>query len=94
MALHAALEEVGAGIDRAFDALLPVPDDARARLYEAMRYAAIGGGKRIRPLLVIAACDLFKVDPARSRRAASLRRRRNRETPHARRTNTTEKARE
>ena len=27
-----------------------------------MRYAAIGGGKRIRPLLVVAACDLFQVD--------------------------------
>ena len=70
MSLAAALEEVGAGIDRAFDALLAVPDDARARLYEAMRYAAIGGGKRIRPLLVIAACDLFKVDRARAMRVA------------------------
>ena len=29
-----------------------VPRDGRARLYEAMRYAAIGGGKRLRPLLV------------------------------------------
>ena len=70
MNLAAALEEVGAGIDRAFDALLPVPEDARARLYEAMRYAAIGGGKRIRPLLVIASCDLFKVDRARAMRVA------------------------
>ena len=70
MTLSAALEEVGAGIDRAFDSLLAVPDDARARLYEAMRYAAIGGGKRIRPLLVIAACDLFKVDRARAMRVA------------------------
>ena len=70
MALDAALEEVGAGIDRAFDALLPIPEDARARLYEAMRYAAIGGGKRIRPLLVVAACDLFKVDRARAMRVA------------------------
>jgi farnesyl diphosphate synthase len=70
MPLAAALEEVGAGIDRAFDALLPIPDDARARLYEAMRYAAIGGGKRIRPLLVIAACDLFKVDRDRAMRVA------------------------
>jgi farnesyl diphosphate synthase len=68
--LAAALEQVGAGIDRAFDALLPVPDDARARLYEAMRYAAIGGGKRIRPLLVVAACDLFRVDRARAMRVA------------------------
>jgi farnesyl diphosphate synthase len=70
MNLSAALEEVGAGIDRAFDSLLAVPDDARSRLYEAMRYAAIGGGKRIRPLLVIAACDLFKVDRARATRVA------------------------
>jgi farnesyl diphosphate synthase len=70
MTLSAALEEVGAGIDRAFDNLLAVPDDARARLYEAMRYAAIGGGKRIRPLLVIAACDLFKVDRTRAMRVA------------------------
>ena len=70
MALNTALEEVGAGIDRAFDGLLPVPDDARARLYEAMRYAAIGGGKRIRPLLVVAACDLFKVDRMRAMRVA------------------------
>src|SRR5437868_14442660 len=70
MPLAAALEEVGAGIDRAFDALLPIPEDARARLYEAMRYAAIGGGKRIRPLMVIAACELFKVDRDRAMRVA------------------------
>jgi farnesyl diphosphate synthase len=70
MPLAAALEEVGAGIDRAFDALLPIPEDARARLYEAMRYAAIGGGKRIRPLLVVATCDLFKVDRGRAMRVA------------------------
>lgn len=70
MLLSTALEEVGAGIDRAFDLLLPIPEDARARLYEAMRYAAIGGGKRIRPLLVIAACDLFKVDRDRAMRVA------------------------
>ncbi|MFZ2998240.1 polyprenyl synthetase family protein [Sphingobium sp.] len=45
----------------AFDRLLAVPDDARARLYEAMRHAAIGGGKRLRPLLVQATCDLFHI---------------------------------
>ena len=33
----------------------------RERLYTAMRYAAIGGGKRLRPLLVRAAGDLFHV---------------------------------
>jgi farnesyl diphosphate synthase len=68
--LRAALEETGARIDAAFDALLPMPEDARAGLYEAMRYAAIGGGKRLRPILVVAACDLFKVDRERALRPA------------------------
>src|SRR4051812_37830548 len=70
MKLRAALEEVGAGVDHAFDALLSIPPDPRARLYEAMRYAAIGGGKRIRPMLVVAACDLFRVERARAMRVA------------------------
>jgi farnesyl diphosphate synthase len=60
--LRTAQEEVAAGIDHLFDQLLPVPSDPRARLYEAMRHAAIGGGKRLRPLLARAAGDLFHVD--------------------------------
>ncbi|WP_414712555.1 polyprenyl synthetase family protein [Sphingobium sp.] len=52
---------VAAEIDAAFDRLLAVPDDPRHRLYEAMRHAAIGGGKRLRPLLVQAASDLFNI---------------------------------
>ncbi|MBY2927311.1 polyprenyl synthetase family protein [Sphingomonadales bacterium 56] len=52
---------VAAAIDRAFDLLLAVPQDPRARLYEAMRHAAIGGGKRLRPLLVQAAGELFNI---------------------------------
>jgi farnesyl diphosphate synthase len=67
--LETALAEIGADLDRAFDLLLPVPTDGRARLYEAMRYAAIGGGKRMRPLLVVAGCALFNVDRARALRA-------------------------
>ncbi|WP_181814703.1 polyprenyl synthetase family protein [Sphingomonas aracearum] len=62
LSLHQALAEVGAEIDRRFDALLAVPDDARARLYQAMRHAAIGGGKRLRPLLVFAVADMFRVN--------------------------------
>jgi farnesyl diphosphate synthase len=68
--LKAALAEVSAQIDRGFEALLAVPADARGRLYEAMRYSAIGGGKRIRPLLVVAGCDLFNVGRDRALRAA------------------------
>lgn len=66
--LKTELDRVGSAIDRHFDRLLALPDDPRRRLYEAMRHAAIGGGKRLRPLLVCAACDLFHVD-----RAAALR---------------------
>jgi len=60
--LKAALTQVGAEIDRRFDLLLAVPGDPRAELYQAMRHAAIGGGKRLRPLLVFATAGLFGVD--------------------------------
>ncbi len=60
--LGPAMEQVSDAIDDHFDAILSVPDDARGRLVAAMRHAAIGGGKRLRPLLVVASCDLFHVD--------------------------------
>ena len=44
--------------------ILPDPDAAPQRLHQAMRYAALGGGKRMRPLLVRAAGHLFDADPA------------------------------
>lgn len=60
--LKDGLERIQHEIDSAFDALLPVPEDPRAPLYEAMRYALIGGGKRVRPLLLTATAELFGVD--------------------------------
>ena len=60
--LASAFERIQAEVDSAFDAFLPVPDDSRARLVEAMRYAAIGGGKRVRPLLLAATADLYGVN--------------------------------
>ena len=68
ISLKPALDLVSVEIDRLFGALLAVPPDPRAKLYEAMRYAAIGGGKRLRPLLVVAASSLFHVDRARALR--------------------------
>ncbi len=61
--LRAAAAEMAEDIDRALDDLLPLPDDPRRRLFEGMRHAAIGGGKRLRPLLVKAAGNLFHLDP-------------------------------
>ena len=43
ISLKPALDAIGKAIDQRFDRLLPVPDDSRARLYNAMRHAVIGG---------------------------------------------------
>ena len=59
--LRAALDRIATEIDASFDALLPLPDDARRPLIEAMRYAAIGGGKRLRPLLTVATAEIHAV---------------------------------
>ncbi|QQN74121.1 polyprenyl synthetase family protein [Croceicoccus sp. YJ47] len=59
--LAGALTRIAGEVDACFDAMLPVPDDARKRLIEAMRYAAIGGGKRVRPLLCVAVAEMFGV---------------------------------
>lgn len=60
--LTEALAEVAEDIDARFAELLADPGDPRASLYAAMRHAAIGGGKRLRPLLVFATAHLFAVD--------------------------------
>jgi len=51
--------------ERALERLLPAADIAPARLHSAMRYAALGGGKRVRPLLCHAAGELAGADHAR-----------------------------
>jgi farnesyl diphosphate synthase len=58
--LPSSTDRLRADIDAMFTALLSEPDDQSARLYEAMRYAALGG-KRLRPLLTIASANLFDV---------------------------------
>jgi hypothetical protein len=64
--LKPALAQIAEDIDASFDALLAVAGDPRDRLIEAMRYAAIGGGKRLRPLLLtpLRACSA-SIAPAR-----------------------------
>jgi len=57
----AALAEAAERTDAVIDKLLPVPDGLEARVVEAMRYAALGPGKRLRPFLVLASAQLFAV---------------------------------
>ena len=46
-----------ARVDNALSTLFVAPTPEMARLYEAMRYSVMNGGKRVRPLLVYAACE-------------------------------------
>jgi len=68
--LREGLSRIAGEVDRAFDNLLPVPQDSRLRLVEAMRYAAIGGGKRLRPLLLTSTAEMYGVDRDAALRAA------------------------
>jgi farnesyl diphosphate synthase len=69
--LDAETEEVRREIDDLFGGLLVSRNDGRDELYAAMRYAAIGGGKRLRPLLTIAASRLFGIDRDRALRVGA-----------------------
>jgi len=51
--------------------LLPAPELAPQRLHKAMRYAVLGGGKRVRPLLAFAAAELTSAPARRVEIAAS-----------------------
>jgi farnesyl diphosphate synthase len=52
-------------IEAVLQKLLPAPEIAPQRLHQAMRYAVLGGGKRVRPLLAFAAGELSRADPER-----------------------------
>ncbi|MGJ7915689.1 polyprenyl synthetase family protein [Massilia sp. LXY-6] len=56
---RAWMEHVQACTEAALERFLPAPTLVPARLHEAMRYTVLGGGKRVRPLLVHAAGSLF-----------------------------------
>jgi farnesyl diphosphate synthase len=60
-----------ADAERALDGYLPHADQLPLKLHAAMRYAVLDGGKRVRPLLVQAAAELFDAAPANVARAAS-----------------------
>ncbi len=70
-ALQSALEDAAAQVEKVLGDLLPEPGDAEARLHEAMRYAALGGGKRLRPFLVMQSGLLFGLAPELTSRVAA-----------------------
>ena len=68
-----ALQQAASQVEKIMDALLPVPQGPEARLFEAMRYASLNGGKRLRPFLALGSAALFDVrEDCAGRAAASV----------------------
>jgi farnesyl diphosphate synthase len=70
-ALSDALRECAARVEEALEDLLPLPDGPEAQLLEAMRYATLGGGKRLRGFLVLQGAGLFAVSETCAARVAA-----------------------
>jgi len=65
------VKSVQVAMENALSAFLPQADIVPERLHQAMRYATLDGGKRVRPLLVFAAGALFDADVLALARAAA-----------------------
>ena len=61
-ALKEAMTASAASLETVLDALLPMRDALEGRVFEAMRYSTLGGGKRLRPFLVMEGARLFGVN--------------------------------
>ena len=59
--LNQSLGDAASQVEDFIDKLLAVEDAAEQRLHEAMRYAALDGGKRLRPFLLMQSASLFGV---------------------------------
>ncbi len=70
-AFETSLREAGETITRLLDDLMPVEDSPRGRVVDAMRYAALAGGKRLRPYLVLSSASLFDVPATAAQRTGA-----------------------
>ena len=71
LTLAGAMTRIAGIVEAELDALLPQPEGAEARLAEAMRYATLGGGKRMRAFLVMESASLFAVASTCAARVAA-----------------------
>ncbi len=69
--LDARLRDIADRMNAALDQLLPRVQGPEARLLEAMRYAALGAGKRLRPFLTLEAGAMFDADESALLRTAA-----------------------
>jgi len=71
IAFKTRLDQDAEFVNRAMDTLLPIDEGPEGRLMEAVRYAALLGGKRVRPYLTLNTAALFNVDVKRALRVAA-----------------------
>ena len=68
---ESALAFAAESVEHTMDRLLPRGDAGEARVFEAMHYSSLGGGKRLRAFFVLASATLFRVGEHSALRAAS-----------------------
>lgn len=68
---NAMLAKAAEAVDQELENLLPAGRELEHRLFDAMRYAVLGGGKRLRPFLVIASGEIFDIEMAQCLRTAA-----------------------
>ena len=66
MNIEAYLAERRAMVEAALERALPASEGTPPRLLEAMRYAVFSGGKRVRPILALMACEAAPAEPVRA----------------------------
>ncbi len=69
--IRQAMAECAAAVEETLAACLPDGDGPESRLFEAMRYSTLGGGKRLRPFLALKSAELFDVAPEHALRAGA-----------------------
>jgi len=69
--LSDAMKECGVLVENELDKLIVVPNTPEKKVAEAMRYAVLGGGKRLRPFLLMEVAGLFNVTQAGALRAGA-----------------------
>lgn len=69
--LSAALSEVADNVTETMERILPKSDFPEKKLFDAMRYSVLAGGKRLRPFLLVSTAQIFNVDEDCAYRAAA-----------------------
>lgn len=70
-ALQQAMASTAIDVEATLQKVMASEDEPERRLFDAMRYAALGGGKRLRPFLVLQGAGLFSVSRKSALRAAA-----------------------